>query len=66
MAASTALARLKTPIERAAGPVRRVSLEIPLDLWRKAKLASFEAGETLRDLILMGLRAELDRRSKRK
>jgi hypothetical protein len=66
MAASEPLAKLKKPIERAAGPVRRVSLEIPLDLWKKAKLAAFEAGEPLRDLILAGLRAELDRRGKRK
>ena len=42
-----------------------MSLEIPLDLWKKAKLAAFDAGEPLRDLILAGLRAELDRRAKR-
>ena len=66
MAASSSLARLKKPVERREGPVRRVSLELPLDLWRKAKMASFEAGEPLRDLLLQGLRTELERRARRK
>jgi hypothetical protein len=66
MAASNVLVRLKKPLERKAGPVRRVSLELPLDLWRESKMAAFEAGEPLRDLILKGLRLELDKRAKRR
>lgn len=61
MAPSTALAKLKKPLVRTAGPVRRVSLEIPVELWKKAKMAAFEGNESLRDLILRGLESELTR-----
>lgn len=64
MARFPPLARLKKPVERKEGPVRRVSLEIGVDLWKSAKMASFEAGESLRDLILAGLRRELERRKR--
>lgn len=64
--AASAQVKFKKPIERAAGPVRRVSLEIPVDLWEKAKIAAFRAREPLRDLLLAGLRAELERRGKSK
>ena len=63
--ASSAEVKLKKPTQRGAGPVRRVSLEIPLDLWKKAKQGALDREESLRDLLLRSLTTELEKQTKR-
>jgi|GEM_PF-5567268 len=59
---SIPLPKLKKPQETAAGEhKRRVSIDFPLDLWKQAKQAALDREETLRDLVLRGLKAELEK-----
>lgn len=43
----------------------KTTIDIPDDLYRKAKIAAAESGQTLRDLVLAGLAERLIRRRKK-
>jgi hypothetical protein len=58
------MVRIKRPVVRPEGPVRRTSLEISLQLWQKAKAIAALSGRTLQDLLLDGLRTEVAKRRK--
>jgi hypothetical protein len=54
--------RLKPPTDRGEEePVRRTSVEFPVSTWKRAKQAALAKGESLRDLILRAVDAELEK-----
>jgi hypothetical protein len=56
----------KKLIPRERGPVAKFSVEIPVEMWGRAKIACARARVSLREMLLRGLESELARHDGKK